>query len=141
VVLEPEQEAFRPGKLLTADALGEDSEHADFKPVLLDGRTGQPAVPGGSLGFRFGPEGEGRRNLDLGDIAPELTLHGAGAERVAVDLPRFDGAVGLVRRGVPARRIAGRLVTTVFDLLLAQYGVRCKIARSRASPSGPSGGR
>lgn len=29
----------------------------------------------------------------------------------------------MIRRGVPARRIAGRLVTTVFDLLLTQYGV------------------
>ncbi len=126
VVLEPEQEAFHPGKFLTADALGEDTEHADFKPVLLDGRTGQPAVPGGSLGFRFGPGGEGRWNLDLGDIAPALTLQDPRAERVAVDLPRFDGAegtAGMIRRGVPARRIAGRLVTTVFDLLLAQYGV------------------
>jgi len=28
-----------------------------------------------------------------------------------------------MRRGVPARRIGGRLVTTVFDLLLANYGV------------------
>ena len=126
VVLEPEQEAFRPGKFLTADALGEDSEHADFKPVLLDGRTGQPAVPGGSLGFRFGEAGLGRWNLDLGDIVPVLTLQAPEAERVAVDLPLFDaddGTAGMLRRGVPARRIAGRLVTTVFDLLLAQYGV------------------
>jgi len=42
-----------------------------------------------------------------------------------VRLPRFDTAQpGVLRRGVPARRVAGRLVTTVFDLLLAQYGVR-----------------
>ena len=127
VTLEPARgRQSSPGKFLTADALGEDTEHADFKPVLLDGRTGQPAVPGGSLGFRFGPGGEGRWNLDLGDIAPVLTLHGADAEPVAVDLPRFDaddGTAGMIRRGVPARRIAGRLVTTVFDLLLAQYGV------------------
>jgi len=43
-----------------------------------------------------------------------------------VDLPRFDapdGSAGQIRRGVPARRIGGHLVTTVFDLLLAQYGV------------------
>jgi len=126
VVLEPGHEAFRPGKFLTADALGEESEHADFKPAVLDGRTGQPAVPGGSLGFRFGEQGLGRWNLDLGDIVPVLTLHAPEAERVAVDLPRFDaddGTAGEIRRGVPAIRIAGRLVTTVFDLLLAQYGV------------------
>jgi nitrate reductase alpha subunit len=126
VVLDPSGDAFRPGKFLTADALGEDTEHADFKPAVLDGQTGQPAVPGGSLGFRFGEAGAGRWNLELGDLDPLLTLYGADAEPVAVDLPRFDaadGTAGIIRRGVPARRIAGRLVTTVFDLLLAQYGV------------------
>ncbi len=29
----------------------------------------------------------------------------------------------MLRRGVPARRIGGHLITTVFDLMLAQYGV------------------
>ena len=29
----------------------------------------------------------------------------------------------MLTRGVPTRRVAGHLVTTVFDLLLAQYGV------------------
>ena len=41
-------------------------------------------------------------------------------------LPRFDTADGhgeVLRRGVPVRRIGGHLVTTVFDLVLAQYGV------------------
>ena len=46
---------------------------------------------------------------------------------VEVLLPRFDatdGTAGVLRRGVPVRRVGGRLVTTVFDLMLAQYGVR-----------------
>ena len=48
-------------------------------------------------------------------------------------LPRFDtpdGAAADLPRGVPVRRIGGHLVTTVFDLLLAQYGV----GRARACP-------
>lgn len=92
----------------------------------MDGRTGQPAVPDGSLGFRFGAEGAGQWNLELGDIEPVLTLHGAGSEPAVVELPRFDADAGgaeVMRRGVPTRLVAGRLVTTVFDLLLAQYGV------------------
>ena len=40
-----------------------------------------------------------------------------------LNLRRGDGSGAVVRRGVPARRIGGRLVTTVFDLMLAQYGV------------------
>ena len=41
-------------------------------------------------------------------------------------LPRFDTPDGhgeVLRRGVPVRRVGGHLVTTVFDLVLAQYGV------------------
>ena len=44
-----------------------------------------------------------------------------------MDLPRFDAGEteggAAVRRGVPAVRVGGRLVTTVFDLLMAQYAV------------------
>ena len=126
VTLQQAGDTARPGKFLTADALGDTGEHGAFKPVVLDARTLQAMAPGGSLGFRFGDEGLGHWNLELGDIEPMLTLHGEGSEPVTVELPRFDaadGSAGLIRRGVPARRVAGQLVTTVFDLLLAQYGV------------------
>src|SRR5690606_38857 len=97
-----------------------------WKPAVMDA-SGQVRIPRGSLGHRFGDEGEGQWNLDLGDIDPLLTLHGAeGAEAVEIGLPRFDAPDGRVvheSRGVPAVRVGDRLVTTVLDLLLAQYGV------------------
>ena len=43
-----------------------------------------------------------------------------------VQLPRFDapdGSAAVLHRGVPVRRVNGHLVTTVYDLMLAQYGV------------------
>ena len=56
-----------------------------------------------------------------------LTLHGRHEEAVEVALPRFDVGDGpggdAMRRGVPAIRVGGRLVTTVLDLMLATYGV------------------
>ncbi|MEO3855808.1 nitrate reductase subunit alpha [Acrocarpospora sp. B8E8] len=116
--------SYVPDKFLTAADLGEEGQEAAFKTVLLDERTGEPVVPGGSLGFRYSPEGQGRWNLDLGDIDPTLTLLGEGSEAVPVALPRFDQADGgVLHRGVPTRRVGGQPVTTVFDLLLAQYGV------------------
>ncbi|GEL20395.1 nitrate reductase subunit alpha [Pseudonocardia asaccharolytica] len=123
--------AYLPGKFLTAAGLGEDGEGAAWKTVLVDGRTGEPVVPNGSMGFRYTESGMGRWNLDLGDVAPQLTvLDPANPESAEVLLPRFDGGVdggdaagGVLRRGVPVRRIGGQLVTTVFDLMLAQYGV------------------
>ena len=64
-----------PGKFLTAADLRRtaDEENAAFKTVLLDARTGEPVVPNGSLGFRFGEAGVGRWNLDLGDVDPLLS--------------------------------------------------------------------
>jgi nitrate reductase alpha subunit len=116
-----------PDRFLTAADLGHDGEGAAHQTVLLDARTGEPSVPNGSLGFRFTDSGQGRWNLDLAGVDPVLTLFARDAEAVPVDLPRFD--VGeteggtTIRRGVPVRRIGGRLVTTVFDLLMAQYAV------------------
>ncbi|GGV03218.1 nitrate reductase subunit alpha [Streptomyces spectabilis] len=134
VTLTERQGAYVPGKFLRAADLGDTGEGAEWKTVVLDRATGGPAVPRGSLGFRWTESGKGEWNLDLGDIEPRLTLYGEDADGVEVLLPRFDtegGAHGqgrgdVLRRGVPATRLGGPggpLVTTVFDLLLAQYGV------------------
>jgi nitrate reductase / nitrite oxidoreductase, alpha subunit len=127
VTLEEQDGAHVPGKFLTAADLGDADEGAAWKTVLFDGRTGEPVVPNGSLGFRYTEGGVGRWNLELGDIAPQLTvLDPADVDAAEVLLPRFDaldGTGGVLHRGVPVRHVAGRLVTTVFDLMLAQYGV------------------
>ncbi|MFF3499372.1 nitrate reductase subunit alpha [Streptomyces sp. NPDC003247] len=127
--------AWVPAKFLRAADLGDGEEGAEWKTVVLDGATGRAVVPNGSLGFRWTEAGKGRWNLGLGDVRPRLSLFGhEGAEGVEVLLPRFDteggehgqGRGDVVRRGVPAVRLGGPdgpLVTTVFDLLLAQYGV------------------
>ena len=126
VTLREHGDAYVPDRFLTAADIGDTDEGAAHKTVLLDA-TGEPRVPNGSLGFRYGEAGVGRWNLDLGDVDPVLTLFGRHSEAVALDLPRFDvgetegGAT--IRRGVPALRVGGHLVTTVFDLLLAQYAV------------------
>ncbi|MEO3755471.1 nitrate reductase subunit alpha [Streptomyces sp. B6B3] len=134
---------YAPGKFVTAADLGTYDDdtgtgpggHADaaarrWMPVVFDEETGRPAVPNGTLGDRWSSGGEGRWNLDLDGLRPTLTFHpdepSGGTEAVEaaeVELPRFDEPGAVVRRGVPVRRIGDRLVTTVFDLLLAQYGV------------------
>ena len=115
-----------PGAFLRAADLGETSENAEWKTVVLDA-AGNPHVPDGSIGFRWGEEGKGRWNLDLGEVDPQLSLLDGAEETVEITLPRFDAGEteggDVHRRGVPARRIGGKLVTTVFDLTLAHYGV------------------
>jgi nitrate reductase alpha subunit len=126
--------AYVPGKFITAKDLGDESENSAFKTVLIDSATGRPTAPNGSLGHRFGAEGEGKWNLDLEGIDPALSLFGTSGGSVAeVLLPRFDEHQdrdergGVLRRGVPAATLetanGPTLVTTVFDLMLAQYGV------------------
>ncbi|MGW4476744.1 nitrate reductase subunit alpha [Nonomuraea sp. NPDC004354] len=127
VTLERRGHAYVPRRFLTAADLGEQSENAEFKTVFLDDETGETVVPNGSLGFRWGQEGEGRWNLGLDGKQPVLSLIDRSTQAVPVDLPRFDeGATeggSVMRRGVPATEVGGLLVTTVFDLLMAQYGV------------------
>jgi nitrate reductase alpha subunit len=127
VRLQERGDAHVAGAFLNAADLGETGEHAEAKTVVWDRAAGAAAVPNGSIGFRWGQEGAGRWNLDLEGIDPATTLMGAHEELVAVDLPRFDvgdtEGGGAMRRGVPAVRVGGHLVTTVFDLLAAQMGV------------------
>ena len=130
VTLREREDGYVADRLLRAadlDGAPAELEHADWKTVVLDERTGRPVVPNGSVGHRYAASDEGSWNLKLEGIEPVLTLIDRATERVPVDLPRFDigegEGGGIVRRGVPAIRVGGRLVTTVLDLVLAHYGV------------------
>ena len=119
-----------PGKFLTAQDLGQtEAADAAFKTVLLDRDAGTPVVPQGSTGFRYNEADEGKWNLDLQGVRPALSVADSASYEQAtsvIDLPAFTDATGegsVVHRGVPVTEVAGRTVTTVFDLMLAQYGV------------------
>ncbi|HEY7174345.1 MAG TPA: molybdopterin-dependent oxidoreductase, partial [Micromonosporaceae bacterium] len=127
VTLRARDDGYGPDRFLTAADLGDASDAAGFRTVMLDSATGEPFFPNGTLADRFGEAGRGKWNLDLGGIEPLLSVYGRHEEALAVEVPRFD--VGqteggsTIRRGVPAVNLAGRWVTTVFDLLMAQYAV------------------
>jgi nitrate reductase alpha subunit len=150
VTLEERNGALVPGRFLVAADLGDESENAEYKTVLVDAASGLATVPNGSLGFRYGAEGAGRWNLELGEVDPLLTFYPSDGDRTGpvvpgatrldqktagavvpgghaeVTLPRLDapdGSASVIVRGVPTRIVAGQRVTTVFDLLLASYGV------------------
>lgn len=148
VVLERDGDKYRMGRFLRGSDLAEYAaeENAEWKLVMTDGR-GRLHLPAGSIGFRWEKEPSGNWNLQLKNAVtreefdPLLTLLGSESERARVSFSDFTGTFDIVvgktegegrrarerLREVPAKRIRGKdgeiLVTTAFDLLLAQAGV------------------
>jgi hypothetical protein len=120
IKLERRGDALVPGKFLTAADIGEEVENSAFKPALLDEVTGRVVVPHGSLGFRYGGDGVGKWNLDLGPVIPALRAErrviprrqgrrgrraGGSAQLRHGRRPRRDGVAGCA--GAPGRRAGG----------------------------------
>jgi len=118
-----------------ADKLGE-TNNPDWKTVCYDEASGRLAVPLGSIGFRWGEKG--KWNLEEKDakgaaIKPRLSLQEARDEAVPVAFPYFGGVAhehfesneqtDVLVRNVPVKKAGEHLVATVYDLLLANYGV------------------
>ena len=129
-----EDGVVRPGQLLRAGRLSSyaDVENGDWKFLMWDEPSNGPKMPMGSSGFRWGKD-KGKWNLLLKDgkdgdeINPRLTFLGDDDGVVQVALDNF-GAGTVSTRGVPVKEIEtadGQTVqvATVYDLLMAQYGV------------------
>ena len=125
---------WQAGKLLRANRLDgyRDVENGDWKFLMWDAAANRPKMPMGSSGFRWGKE-KGKWNLQLKDgvdgsaIDPFLTFLEQRDAVVPVALNDFGDGRRLTR-SVPVRRVksvSGETVTvtTVYDLLMAQYGV------------------
>jgi len=131
VVIDQQDNVYTPGRFLRASDLGMEVVNGDWKPLLWDAVQAGPVIPKGTIGQRW--DGTGQWNLKMEsesgeEISPLLTLLGLEDAQLCVDLPEFtEGSTGVVKRGIPIKMIMqkGKLlrVTTVFDLMLAQYGV------------------
>ena len=125
----------RPGRYLRANRLSayQDAENGDWKLLVWDETSGRPRMPKGSLGFRWAKDDPGKWNLQMVDgadgseLQPELSFFGQHDALVELEFDDFAGG-GVLRRQVPVRYIEtenGRVaVATVFDLTLAQFGVK-----------------
>lgn len=133
-----------PDRLLRAadldGALGE-LNNTDWKPVAIDDANGELVAPRGTIGFRWGEVG--KWNLEEKDaegnqvrLRTTLAAHNDGVEPVA--FPYFGSTAPhdfvatnhdeVLLRNLPVRRITlaggdSATVTTVFDLMCANYGV------------------
>ncbi|HQS10674.1 MAG TPA: nitrate reductase subunit alpha, partial [Xanthobacteraceae bacterium] len=133
-----------PERMLRASdldgGLGED-RNPDWKTVAIDEISGALVAPHGSVGFRWDESAKWNleeRDGSGADTRLKLSLAGAGADIAAVDFPYFGGRATehfvatqhgeILTRNVPVRTLAAAdgssiTVATVFDLMMANYGL------------------
>ncbi|MEQ1618109.1 MAG: nitrate reductase subunit alpha [Terricaulis sp.] len=134
---------YVPERLLRAsdfvDGLGEDN-NPDWKTIGIDEASGSPVVPTGSIGFRWGEQGKWNLEEKAASGEPvKLRLGLMGAHDGVAELlfPYFANTAsngfastdhpGVLMRRVPIKKLKLKdgetLVASVYDLMLANYGV------------------
>ncbi len=133
VVLDAEGDHYKPGRLLRASELAQfrDIENGEWKFLNIDAKSGNFVVPKGAMGHRWGKE-PGKWNIKLENSTddqpydPALTLLGNSDAVLSTEFTEF-GLDRKALRGVPVRHVEtqhGKVaVATVYDLIMAQYGV------------------
>ncbi|GMQ82783.1 MAG: nitrate reductase subunit alpha [Rhodothermia bacterium] len=133
VELEKDGDHYKPGRLVRANQIDKysDLENGAWKFLNIDEDTGELVVPKGSSGHRWDSK-PGNWNMKMEDSEtddpynPVLTLLGREDEVLNVGFTEF-GLNATQQRGVPVKHLEttqGKVaVTTVYDLLMAQYGV------------------
>ncbi|HJT71747.1 MAG TPA: nitrate reductase subunit alpha [Terriglobales bacterium] len=133
VEIEKTANGYAAGRLLRAGSLGryKETENGDWKFVVFDARSREPRMPCGAIGHRWQSK-KGKWNLELKDaedgseLDPQLTFKGMEDGVLQLSFTDF-GNERSFARGVPVKYFEstrGKIpVTTVFDLLMAQFGV------------------
>ncbi len=134
VALEKKGDHYQPGQFVRAGALAEyrDTENASWKFLVFDKKSGRPRMPKGAIGARWAKQDPGKWNLEMKDgadgseLEPELSFLGQSDGVFQASFTDFDTR-SFSLRGLPAKYIQTEqgkiLVTTVFDLLMARFGV------------------
>ena len=133
VLLDQKDGRYLPGRLLNAADMGREGKHVEFKQLLIDEKTGRVVIPNGTMGDRW--DKTEKWNLRAEDsetgavIDPQLSVLTSRDTVCTIELPYFgsEREVRSIERAVPAREIetkdGRRYVTTVYDLVLANYGI------------------
>jgi len=119
----------------------DENNNPEWKTLAIDEGSQQIVVPRGSVGFRWGEKGKWNieeRDSQGRDTKLSLSLSGKHDAVVEVSMPYFGGVEHekwtsnafeeILKKRIPAKRLmladgSETWVATVYDLLLAQYGV------------------
>lgn len=131
ITLKKNEKHYVSDRFLVASDLGFPLTHAEWKTVVLDEKTKKLVIPNGSIGHRWGDKGKWnlkQEDAEGNKYEPVLTMLGHEDETVSVEFPHFDeNSKTVLSRNVPVRKISKNgeelYVTTVFDLMLAHYGI------------------
>ncbi|MBN8833018.1 MAG: nitrate reductase subunit alpha [Niastella sp. SCN 39-18] len=140
VHLDKAGDVFTPGRMVRANELPKwkDIENGDWKFLSIDEASGEYVSPKGTMGYRWDKNG-GKWNMkyECGEsdknYDPVLTLLNKKDEILQVEFTEF-GLAKKANRGVPVQwldTVNGKVpVTTVYDLMMAQYGVNRNLGGS-----------
>ena len=143
VKLRKQDGKFVPDRLVRASDFTGNLKHKnnpDWKTVALDDKTGELTVPNGSIGFRWGEEGNWNiaETDDKGkDLKLRMSLLKDHDEVVSVSYPYFGNQENehfthtdhedILNRNIPAKKVkVGKetlYLATVYDLMVGNYGV------------------
>jgi len=133
IELEKDGDGYKAGRYIRANTVKryKDVENGEWKFLVHDAKHDAPRMPKGAVGDRWSKE-KGKWNIKMEDgmddspIEPTISFLGSQDETVSVAFYEFAEKVTAMR-GVPAKWIetegGKKLVTTVFDLVAAQFGV------------------
>ncbi len=134
----------KAGQYLRANRVDtyQSTENGDWKLLVWDDDANAVRMPNGAIGDRWATEEKGHWNLEMydsvlgTDISPVLSFVENNDGTASVDFDIF-GEGDTVKRSVPVRTIETSdgpvQVTTVFDLLMARFGVDRGLGGSHAS--------
>ena len=146
VLLEPREGGhYAAGRQLRAsdlvDGLGQEN-NPEWKTIAINQADGELVAPQGSIGFRWGEKGkwnlESREGKMQQEVELQLSLLGSHDDVVEVGFPYFGGITSenfnsvaleeILLHKLPVKRLqladgSEGLVTSVYDLTLANYGL------------------
>jgi nitrate reductase / nitrite oxidoreductase, alpha subunit len=132
VIVNENNGIYSAGRFLRASDIGKDVGNSDWKTVVYDDNSQNFSIPNGSVGFRWEENSNWNTNLkdseSNSDINPRLSIWGVHDQIVEVEFPYFgEDDKKVLKREVPVKtiKIGGEtlLLTTVYDLTLAHYGL------------------
>lgn len=133
IELEKDGDTYKAGRYIRANTVDryKDVENGAWKFLVHDATANALRMPKGAVGDRWSKE-KGKWNIKMEDglddspIEPTLSFLGLQDETVNVEFYEF-AEQKTALRGVPAKYIetseGRKLVSTVFDLVIAQFGV------------------